>query len=217
MYCRAESRWDDVPALLAHLEAHPFATVVGVADGTILSSSLPVLAQWTPAPPRPGQIVSDGRSLTLIGHVAAGNPLQRASALHVIGHGPHAYVSATWYDEPDLVPTWNYVEVQASGPVTWLPTAAAPAILAALARQLEGVERAPWQERLSEARAQALQQAIRCFRMDITALHGIRKLSQNRTPAQRARVIAALAARTPIDADAGKVAEAMAALEPRAP
>ena len=32
-----------------------------------------------------------------------------------IFHGPHAYVSPTWYESDNVVPTWNYVAVHAYG------------------------------------------------------------------------------------------------------
>src|SRR5581483_7236234 len=55
---------------------------------------------------------------TLLGHVARANPhwreLEGREVLAVFS-GPHAYVSPTWYEAADVVPTWNYVAVHASG------------------------------------------------------------------------------------------------------
>ena len=31
--------------------------------------------------------------------------------------GPHAYISPTWYNEENTVPTWNYVAVHVYGTV----------------------------------------------------------------------------------------------------
>ena len=40
---------------------------------------------------------------------AAGRPVL------AIFHGPHAYISPSWYESADVVPTWNYVAVHVSG------------------------------------------------------------------------------------------------------
>src|SRR3546814_7071149 len=33
----------------------------------------------------------------------------------IVFHGPHAYVSPTWYERQPAVPTWNYATVHAYG------------------------------------------------------------------------------------------------------
>ena len=33
----------------------------------------------------------------------------------IVFHGPHAYVSPTWYREEEVVPTWNYAVVHVYG------------------------------------------------------------------------------------------------------
>jgi transcriptional regulator len=59
-------------------------------------------------------------------HVARANPLwQRHDPAHkvlVVFKGPQAYVSPSWYatkaEHGKVVPTWNYIVVQASGHMT---------------------------------------------------------------------------------------------------
>jgi hypothetical protein len=54
-----------------------------------------------------------------IGHVARANNQWRAldgkAEALAIFHGPHAYVSRTWYATPPAVPTWNYAAVHVYG------------------------------------------------------------------------------------------------------
>ena len=56
---------------------------------------------------------------TLIGHFARANPhWQQAREVPSIAifHGPHAYISPSWYTAPSrMVPTWNYASVHAHG------------------------------------------------------------------------------------------------------
>src|SRR5688500_1428466 len=55
---------------------------------------------------------------TLVGHLARINSqwhsLEGRPVLAVFT-GPHAYISPTWYAEPNTVPTWNYTAVHAYG------------------------------------------------------------------------------------------------------
>src|SRR5580693_62474 len=118
---------DRLADLIAFAGAHPFATLVGLVDGRPCASSVPLLARCA------------GESVELIGHVARGNPLARARAALAIFHGPHAYISATWYDTHEMVPTWNYQEVQAEGAMEPIEDEAEQrGALAALAGHLEG-------------------------------------------------------------------------------
>jgi transcriptional regulator len=59
-----------------------------------------------------------GEPDVLIGHMAKPNPhwknLDNKEVL-VVFSGPHAYISPTWYNEDNTVPTWNYVAVHIYG------------------------------------------------------------------------------------------------------
>lgn len=84
---------------------NPFATITYVKDGKAHAFHLP--------------LVKSGEKL--IGHLAkanfAWNDLDGSDAL-VIFHGPHCYISPTWYGSGGAdVPTWNYISVHIRGPV----------------------------------------------------------------------------------------------------
>ncbi|MBB3806246.1 transcriptional regulator [Xanthomonas arboricola] len=61
----------------------------------------------------------DGEDITIEGHWARPNPQARAPGEAVIVvHGPHAYVSPTWYPDKETaarVPTWNYAVAHLHG------------------------------------------------------------------------------------------------------
>ena len=136
----------------------------------------------------------DGR-LVLHGHAARGNPLWRATRALAVFSGPHAYISAAWYDEPDVVPTWNYLAVHASGPLTVITDAAeVQALFARLAAAVGDPQADAWQQRLSPTVAAKLGGMIRWFRIDVERTEGKAKLSQHHSPARRQRLIAHLAA-----------------------
>ena len=101
---------DTRPQAIAQLiRDYPFATLSPPTDAEPQISHLPLLL--TPTAPHGA----------LIGHVARANPhWQRwlRSPSIAIFHGPHAYVSPSWYTEPAaMVPTWNYAVVHVHGTV----------------------------------------------------------------------------------------------------
>jgi len=130
----------------------------------------------------------------LLCHLARGNPqaaLADGESVTAIFTGPHAYVSPSWYDVPG-VPTWNYAAAQVHGEVT---TFADRQRLRDLVEQLasvyEAAEWEPWTPRYE------LTMLDHIVGIDIR-VHEIEskfKLSQNRAPADRLRVIDALHAR----------------------
>ena len=109
-YIPQHFRVSDEPTLQEFMRTYDFATIVtGSADG-LVASHVPVLV-------RPS-----GATLVIVGHMARANHhwrlLDGATPALVVFHGPHGYVSPTWYETAPAVPTWNYGVVHAHG----LPT-----------------------------------------------------------------------------------------------
>ncbi|MCC7115801.1 MAG: FMN-binding negative transcriptional regulator [Burkholderiales bacterium] len=173
---------------------HPFATLVTPADPEPLISHVPLLLQPTSEPHG-----------TLVGHVARANPHWRAAPgveSIAVFHGPHAYVSPSWYADPAaMVPTWNYATVHAHGPLEIVDDAAeARGVLEALVHRFESDRESPWSLAMPEAKLASLVGAIVAFRIRIRRLDVKFKLSQNRTRDDRSRVIRALDASGDADA-----------------
>jgi len=58
-----------------------------------------------------------GTSGILVGHMAQANPQWQAKDRNVlvVFSGPHVYISPSWYEAENVVPTWNYVAVHVYG------------------------------------------------------------------------------------------------------
>ncbi len=135
-------------------------------------------------------------------HVARANPLWKEArddvdAL-VVFQGPHGYVSPAWYpskaEHGKVVPTWNYVMVQARGRLravddkAWLR-----AFVTRLTDHHEGGRAAPWA--VTDAPADFIEAtlgAIVGIEIRLSSLVGKWKVSQNRSAADRAGVAAGL-------------------------
>ena len=105
--------------------------------------------------------------------------------------GPDAYVSASWYETPDQVPTWNYVAIEMEGVVSKLDDAALIAQLDTLSASHEARVGAnpPWtRDKMNPALFSKMTGAITGFELRITAWRPTIKLSQNKPAAERDRV-----------------------------
>src|SRR5438477_9886629 len=109
MYVPPHFAVSDPATLHDFIERHSFGLLVSQVDGVPFASHLPFLLDRAAGPHG-----------TLVGHMARANPQWRQAhgqtALAIFS-GPHTYISPTWYEAEQVVPTWNYAAVHASGPV----------------------------------------------------------------------------------------------------
>ena len=198
----AETRTETLHALIG---AHPLATLVTQdSAGMLQADPIPLLIDAGPTPLG-----------TLRGHVARANPLWRETRGDVdalaVFHGAQSYVSPGWYpgkaEHGKVVPTWNYVVVQARGRLraiddaNWLR-----ALVTRLTDRFEATMRQPWH--VADAPADYIEQMLRAIvgiEIEVTSLVGKWKVSQNRSAADRAGVVAGLSA---LDDDAAAAAMA---------
>jgi transcriptional regulator len=163
---------------------HAFALLVTAREGACEATHLPLWLERERGPLG-----------TLFGHVARANPHWRSfdgrtPALAVFS-GPHAYVSPRWYAEPG-VPTWDYVAVHAEGVPRVVDDP--EAVRALLVRLTDAYEGPGGHAALPEALVARLVKGIVAFELPIERLVGKRKLSQNKSAADRAGVVAGLRA-----------------------
>ncbi len=192
--------------LIAHIERHDFGLLVSHGPDGLVASHIPFLVE------------RDGDGLHLQGHLARPNPqaadLARGGEALAIFSGPHSYVSPSWYANSPAVPTWNYADVHAYGPVRLVEDAEwLRRLLRRLSERHEAGNPTPWRmEELPEAYLAGMVKGIVGLDIAVTRLEGKYKLSQNRPAQDRPRVIAALEQRG--DVDAAAVARLMREREP---
>src|SRR5688572_23601686 len=107
MYIPATFAETDRNKLFEFIEQYSFATLVSTSGAEPIASRLPFLFDRQAGP--------HGR---LLGHMARANPQWKTAdgtRVLVMFDGPHAYISPTWYESRQVVPTWNYVAVHAYG------------------------------------------------------------------------------------------------------
>jgi transcriptional regulator len=192
MYVPSAFREDRLCVLHAAMREARLANFVTATAEGLVATPLPLLI----AP-------EEGPYGTLYGHLARANPQWKsppAGDAMALFMGPEAYVSPSWYpakqEHGKVVPTWNYVAVHAYGPVEFFDDA--DRLLDAVARLTSLHERPraePWAVTdAPEAFVRAQLRGIVGLRLPIARIEGKRKMSQNRSAADRAGVAAGLAA-----------------------
>ncbi len=175
----------DRETLFDFMERYSFALLVSAGDGEPVATHLPLLLDRAAGP--------HGR---LRGHLARANPQWRGldgRRVLVVFSGPHAYVSPTWYQADNVVPTWNYVAVHAYG-VLRLVTDEAE-LLRTLADSVATYERGmptPWTVDATGEFVRRVAAGVVGFRVEIDRLEGKWKLNQNHPADRRERVARAL-------------------------
>jgi transcriptional regulator len=166
---------------------HGAGDLVTLTEDGLLATMLPFL--YEPAVP------------ALYGHVARNNSQwskQTIGESLAIVRGPDAYVSPAWYESKRehgrVVPTWNYVTVHFTGPLTvhrdpeWIRD-----VVTRLTRRHETGRPAPWA--VTDAPPDYINGQLRGIvgvEMTIATVEAKHKLSQNRSADDQATVAAAL-------------------------
>ena len=161
---------------------------------------------------------------TLVAHVARANPLWREARTDcesvVVFQGAQTYITPSWYatkaEHGNVVPTWNYVIAEARGQLRVHDDAAwLHALVSRLTDTHEAQSDAPWQ--VGDAPADYIDTMLRAIvgiEIELTALVGKWKVSQNRPVADRAGVARGLPVRQGSDEQRVQ-AQVMAALVQR--
>jgi transcriptional regulator len=181
MYTPAHFRVTEPAALHRIIAAHPLGVLVTSHEGSLDANHIPF--EFDP------QIGPLGR---LSAHVARANPVWQQCAdgadVLVIFRGNESYISPNWYPSKHethrLVPTWNYEVVHAHGRLRVRDDEKfLRGVLARLTRVHEAQEPKPW--KMGDSAPEYIDMMLRAvvgLEIDITALEGKSKLSQNREP-----------------------------------
>ena len=161
---------------------------------------------------------SAGEQGTLLSHMAGANRQWRhadGQQVLTVFQGPHTYVSPTWYQDPETVPTWNYVAVHVYGILKVVQDQERiQNILARITDYYEASLPQPWQAEFTSEYAQQMVKRIVAFEIEIDKMQGKWKLNQNHPEERRRRVVDVLKT-MPDDNSRGIVTLMEPSLEPK--
>ena len=216
MYLPAHFNETRPEVMQALMRAHPLCTLVTQCESGLVANHVPV---QTLAEPEPRGCIR--------GHIARANPLWRdyradTQALAIF-QGPQVYISPSFYpskvETGQVVPTWNYAVVHASGTLRFIQDAGwLRDFVSGLTAMHEAPRAIPW--KIDDAPAPYVDKMLSLivgFEFSIATLSGKWKVSQNRSQADQQGVIRNL--QNADDADSHGMAAMLAALarEPESP
>ncbi len=172
--------FDDKSEQIAFMKRYSFATIITNKGDIPIATQLPLI------------IEERANSLILSGHFAKANEqtnyIEQNSSLIIFAE-PHAYISPTHYDQIQSVPTWDYISVHAYGKSKILSEDLSK--IQALEQMITFYEpdySTQWSQ-LSDNYKQAMIKGIVAFEIEVTAIQGQKKLSQNKTKAEQRRIV----------------------------
>lgn len=140
----------------------------------------------------------------LLGHMAKANPhwreLKQVEKCLAIFLGPNGYITPQWYvPKTNNVPTWNYTAVHVSGRFQIIEDKiSAQNAMIKMVDFFENANKTNWSIPTFEESISGLMQQIVIFKMTDLCFETKFKLSQNRTPEDREKIIAKLKDNNPL-------------------
>src|SRR6185437_14106301 len=183
MYIPSLNKFDDQQEAISFMQRYSFATIVTVKDGIPTAMHLPFIVRQT------------DHGIVLKSHFAKANPQSNDiidNGALVIFTEPHAYISPKHYEKAESVPTWNYLAVHAYGNCVLLDGEAdKTALLKETIEAFDADYLKQWNS-LPDTFKQNMTKGIVAFEIMVYDLHAKKKLSQNKTAAERESIISEL-------------------------
>jgi len=180
MYIPKHFQADNHQETLAFMQRYSFATLITSANNYPEATHLPFLVE------------QQGDQLILSSHFAKANPQAAGIELNtalVIFTEPHAYISPSNYEKEQNVPTWNYIAIHAYGQAKVVTDEVKQlAVLEKMIRFYDQGYLQQWESLPMDYKLKMVK-GIVAFDITVTDLQAKKKLSQNRTPAERDTII----------------------------
>jgi transcriptional regulator len=200
MYSFPYFKEEDKEIVLSFIKQNPFAFITGCdKDNKPVATQIPLFIDE-----------KDGK-LFLSGHIQRKTDHHKAFEHNpnvlAVFTGPHTYISASWYTDPKVASTWNYISVHAKGQMKFLGEQALLDVLKRTTNHFENnPESAANFEQLSKEYVTQMARAIVAFEIEVTSFDNVFKLSQNRDKESYNKIIEKLEVQ---DSDGKKIAEEM--------
>ena len=165
------------------IRENPWATIVSTTSTGLVASHYPVVLE------------EDADGISIVSHV--GRPDEQLHELGsgevmVIIQGPHGYISPGWYENDELIPTWNHVTAHLYGTPEILSDEENFRVLDDLVDHFEKQLPSPVSITLDEASSRRIAKGTVGLRLRVTRFDARLKLSQNKSDDVVERIVGAL-------------------------
>lgn len=187
MYNFSYFKEKDRSILLDFMEENPFAFLTGsYLSGMQVATQIPILIEE-----RQGELILQGHIMRNTDHHKAF--IENTNVLAVFT-GPSTYVSASWYSNPQIGSTWNYMSVHIKGHINFMPDAELIQFMKKLTLKFEkGNTRSKTiYDNLPDEFLNKMMPAIVGFEIKADKIENVFKLSQNRDEKSYLNIISKL-------------------------
>lgn len=169
MYRPPKYQKDDRDFIFSFIEKNPFASFI-INGGRLLATHIPVLTK------------GNAEEFSLYAHIANHNEqleyLKDGVEALLIFHGPHSYISSSWYREKDIS-TWDYTAVHVNARIKLQSAAELENSLKKLVERFEKEQENPlYYEDIPEKMLKEHLPLITGFWLEPFKIEGIAKLHQ---------------------------------------
>ncbi|KIO77419.1 transcriptional regulator [Pedobacter lusitanus] len=168
------------PEKIAFMKQYSFATIITANDNVPVATQLPFF-------------IDDSKGkLVLSSHFAIANEQTKyieANTSLVIFTEPHAYISPVHYSKYESVPTWDYIAVHAYGKAKIVTDENAK--IQELEKMIKFYDPDYLQQwdSLTDKFKKGMIRGIVAFELEVSDLQGQKKLSQNKSEAERESIV----------------------------
>jgi transcriptional regulator len=187
MYNFSYFKEKDKQTILDFIEENPFAFMTGsFLSGIQVATQIPVLLEE-----RNGELYLQGHIMRNTDHHKA--LIENPNAL-IVFTGPSCYVSASWYSNPQIGSTWNYMSVHVGGQVKFMTDNELIEFMRKLTLKFEkgNVQSLTFYDNLPERFLSKMMPAIAGFEIKADKIENVFKLSQNRDEKSYLNIISKL-------------------------
>ena len=174
----------DNSKVIEFMQANTFALLIGMGEDYPVATQVPLSVN-----------IING-NLEIKGHLMKNTDHHKAflknNRVMVVFTGPHCYVSARWYNNPQTASTWNYMTVQVKGKIVFTDEAGTREAIETVTNYYEETESPATYKNIPEEYIASLVKAITGFYIEVESMDHVFKLSQNKTADEQQNIVDAL-------------------------
>ncbi len=189
----------DHEKVIAFMEENSFALITGMGNEYPAATQVPLGIEI-----KDGKIFLRGHIMRKTDHHLA---FEKNNNVMVIFTGPHCFVSASWYTDPNMGSTWNYMTVQAKGKISFLDEEGTYHAVKQVSDKYQGTNKPGAFDNLPKEYISGMIKGIVGFTIEVESMENTFKLSQNRDEASQRNIIEELMKRG--DEGSRKIAKEM--------
>ncbi len=189
----------DQAKVIAFMQENAFALITGMGEKYPVATQIPLAIKITA-----DKIFLEGHMMRKTDHHLA---FEKNNNVLVLFTGPHCYVNAIWYTDPNMGSTWNYMTVHAKGKIFFKDEEGTRNAVKALSDKYTGTSSQSAFDNLPKEYIDHMVKAIVGFSIEVEEFDNVFKLSQNRDGASQRNIIEQLKKRG--DANSAAIADEM--------